>query len=401
MRFFLFPASGLLLVLLGSCARAGSSSPPTNASGLSVEVRIPPSLSPFQPLNPSLTPSPEPSPSPTSTPTPGNTLRAAADRIGFGIGAAYQDDESRDPLFSSVFPSEFNTVMMKTFMKRIEPGSGVWDWSFPDRAFALASADGLKIIGGPLVYNDPNSPAWLMFDHPDCGAWNAAELEGMLQDYIDRVIAHFQQRVSAWEVMNEPLTSPDNCWRKVLGDGYIARAFRYARAADPHALLFLNEGFEWEGVDRSMTDQFFSLVKQLRGSGAPVDAVGIQMHLNAEILRPTYPDEFRYFLDQARETGVQVLITEMDVYQGSPGHFPDPLDVQQQIYQTITQVCLDYPYCTSLIVWGVSDRYTWLKHMYKNLLDPQPLLFDLQFVEKPAFFGVLEALQAARGAGGV
>ena len=37
---------------------------------------------------------------------------------------------------------------------------------------------------------------------------------------------------------------------------------------------------------------------------------------------PDYLAEFRYFLDKARQAGVQVYVSEIDVYQG-PGVTPD------------------------------------------------------------------------------
>jgi endo-1,4-beta-xylanase len=309
--------------------------------------------------------------------------------------------EAYDPLFPSVENTDFNTLMMTTFMKMIQPARDRWDWTVADDALDLGLANGQKIMGGPLVYDNLTAPAWLEFDRPDCGAWTAAELEEILQAYIQTVVARFRGHVAAWEVVNEPLTSGDNCWRHTLGDGYIGRAFRYARAADPDAQLFLNEAFGWAGVDKDATDQFFSLVKSLKAEGAPLDTVGIQMHLNAEILHPSYPYEFQYFLRQARNAGVEAMISEMDVYQGPPDHFPDPLGVQKQIFKVVARTCLFFPECTGLMLWGISDRYTWLSYLPgDDFINPQPLLFDGQFGQKPAYFGVREALQEAMAGGG-
>jgi endo-1,4-beta-xylanase len=395
----LIAAAGCLFLLSASCAKSESSAIASEAFPLT------PSASPFQPESPSPTPSVTATEQPTSTPTPlptvpagEGTLRAAADRIGFGIGTYYQAEEAKDPLFLPVFSSEFNTVMMSTFMKRTEPEKDQWSWSLTDEVVGVALPNHQAIFGGPLVYDNQNTPAWLMFDHSDCGGWSAADLEGILQTYIQTIVSRFRGQAVAWEVVNQPITTARTCWRRILGDGYIERAFGYARAADPAAHLFLNEAFGRSGVEKAATDQFMALVKQLKVNGAPIDTVGIQMHLSADILDPSYAQEFQYFLDQARGAGVGVFITEMDVYQGPPGRFRDPLIVQKQIYQTITRTCLADPQCTNLIVWGVSDNHTWLAHLSGNdFINPQPLLFDGQFREKPAFFGVLDALQAAAG----
>lgn len=411
MKSKLFFACGCILVFLSSCAKGGAIAPSDTASNPSQEFTTTPSPSPFQPVVHSPTPSASPTVTPTVTPTlrptvipPASgeeTMRTYADPIGFGIGTVYQAQESRNPHFPPVFASEFNTVMMTTFMKKVQPSRDQWDWSLTDEVLTLALADNQKIIGGPLVYDNATAPAWLMFDHADCGAWAPAEVEGILRTYIQTVATRFGKQVAAWEVVNEPLTSGDNCWRRLLGDHYIDRAFRYAHEADPDAVLMLNEAFGRAGVDRGTADQFLALGKQLKAAGVPIDAVGIQMHLSAEILRPTYPQEFQYFLDLARKIGVEVWITEMDVYQGPPSHFPNSLDIQKQIYKTVAQICLQSTLCTRLILWGISDRYTWLAHLSgNNFIDPQPLLFDAQFQKKPAYFGVLDALREAGGGGG-
>jgi endo-1,4-beta-xylanase len=195
-------------------------------------------------------------------------------------------------------------------------------------------------------------------------------------------------------VVNEPFSSDETCWHRILGEGYIGRAFSYAHAADPDARLFLNEAFGRSGVDKNSADKFFTFVQSLRDAGTPLDTVGIQMHLNADILDPSYRDEFIYFLHQAQKAGVRVMITEMDVYQGAPGYFQDPLGVQKKIFNVVAGTCLSFLQCTDLITWGISDRYTWLARIAGNaFIDPQPLLFDAQFQPKPAFYGVLEALQ--------
>jgi endo-1,4-beta-xylanase len=395
-------AGSCFLVLLASCTHVGPSSPAHFSPTPNPEFTLSPSASPFQPENPSPTPtasatlelSVTPTSSATIDPNLNGTLRYSADRIGFGIGTYFQIPEARDPLSPRVLQSEFNTLMMATFMKKTQPARDGWDWSVTDEVMQAGSANGQKIIGGPLVYDNPRAPAWLGFDKRDCGGWSADELEGILQTYIQTVVSRFRGKIYAWEVVNEPFSSDETCWHRILGEGYIGRAFGYAHAADPDARLFLNEAFGRDGVDRNSTDKFFSVVQSLRDAGAPLDSVGIQMHLNADILRPTYPEEFQYFLHQARKAGVRVLITEMDVYQGAPGFFQDPLNVQKQIFAAIARICLSFTHCTDLITWGISDRYTWLGRISGNdFIDPQPLLFDAQFQAKPAFYGVLEALQ--------
>jgi endo-1,4-beta-xylanase len=119
------------------------------------------------------------------------------------------------------------------------------------------------------------------------------------------------------------------------------------------------------------------------------------MHLQAQLLHPDYIEEFKYFLDGARKLGVQVQITELDVYQGSREAFPDPYANQKQVYYNIVRTCVHDSNCTSITIFGVTDKYSWLRER-DDLTDAKPLLFDDNYNKKPAYYGVLQALKEGR-----
>jgi endo-1,4-beta-xylanase len=369
------------------------------------EPTIPPTVTPT-PLQPvpaaataTRTPAPTPTSSPSNTPTPtveppeAGTLRRYADLLDFGIGALFQNRESKEPPFPQIYEQEFNVAMMTTFMKSTQPERDRLDWRIIDATSSTASTDNQKVMAGPLIYNDATAPDWLGFSRPDCGGWKPADLLEIMRQYILSVTTHAGEMVFAWEVVNEPITGSENCWRKTLGDGYIATAFRMAHEYAPHALLFLNEAFGRGGVDLAERDAFFALVDQLESERTPLDAVGIEMHLSANDLRDRYQTEFNDFLDQVDSRGLQTFITEMDVYQGPGGFFPDPMSTQKAIYHDITATCLAHLRCTNLVVWGVSDPFSWLlKIEGGGFSNAQPLLFDSQFSRKPAYYGIADAL---------
>jgi endo-1,4-beta-xylanase len=326
------------------------------------------------------------------------TLRQYADKIGFGIATNILPRYwNRQPLFKPTLAREFNRAVVIVTMRQTQPQRGRFDFDGMDAASHFAKEHDMKLFGAALVYRNDSSPDWLHFDPVLCGGWSAQELDQILKEQIQNVVRHGGSDYYAWEVVNEPLAPGHNgCWGRVLGqENMIAKAFQYAREANPKVPLLLNDTFGQSGVDKDKTDQFFELVARIRKLGGQIDAVGCQMHLEAQQLHPEYVDEFKYFLKQARHAGVQVHITEMDVYQGPAGAVRDPYVKQKEIFYNIVRTCVKDSTCTSVTVFGINDDLTWLR-TNKDLLDANPVLFDGVYNKKPAYFGVLDALKEGR-----
>lgn len=324
------------------------------------------------------------------------TLRDVADTFGFHIGSIMQVKMFDNPLYREVLGREFNVFTSFVFMKQVEPVQGRYDFSGMDRDMQFARDHNQKLFGSTPIYRaGVVAPPWLAPIHFGDFGRSPAEFDRILKDYITTTMRHGSDTYFAWEVVDEPLSNKNQPWEAVFGrDEYIARAFRYARAANPNPVLELNETFGPAGVDRAKCDQFFDLIERLKARGVPIDAAGTEMHLEAQQLRPTYLDELKYFLGRARTAKVQAYITELDVYQGPPGAFPDPMERQKQIYHDVTATCLADSNCTTLITFGVSDIRSWVRAKVREPRpDAQPLLFDEMFQPKPAYYGVLQALQ--------
>lgn len=370
--------------------------------------RLSPTLTPFQPV----TNTPSPIPSPTLTPTPTFTptstpsfLRWYADQLGLWLGTTFQPKAFNDPEYFRLFGSEFNTLMLpinlNTFYILTNPPDmtldEVLDTTFFEQGLNFAASNRMHIVAGPLVYRNDTAPALLYFDSPDCGGWTRNALVQKMRKYIFEVMHIGVNKVTMWKVVNEPLRE-SYCWQKIIGKGYVAFAFQYAHQADPNALLMLNESFGTAGVERSKVNKMISLIQFVRSKGAPVDVLGVEMHLDLRYLRSSYLDEFRYLLSQAQEIGVYVLISEMDVYQGPPGYLDNPFEVQARVYRSVLSTCLEFPNCKGIITWGISDRHSWLRTRSINpLLDARPLLFDDDYQPKPAYFSLLETLASYLG----
>ncbi|MEY2857807.1 MAG: hypothetical protein RLZZ74_2119, partial [Cyanobacteriota bacterium] len=70
--------------------------------------------------------------------------------------------------------------------------------------------------------------------------------------------------------------------------------------------------------------------------------------------------------------------------------------VAESYYQYLS-VVLDEPAVTTVINWGLSDRYTWLSDFAPRSdgADVRPLLRDRQYNLKPAWKAVVKAIKEA------
>ena len=145
-----------------------------------------------------------------------------------------------------------------------------------DAIVAFAAANGQQVHGHTLAWcEDAWLPAWLT-DR----SWTRAELLVVLKKHIDTVMAHFRGRVTTWDVANEafnPDGSVRDClWSRTIGADWVEQALRFARAADPGALLFFNEVHADAPNDKFAAVE--AMVNDFRARGVPLDGVGLQMH---------------------------------------------------------------------------------------------------------------------------
>jgi hypothetical protein len=94
---------------------------------------------------------------------------------------------------------------------------------------------------------------------------------------------------------------------QLCGDEFIAKAFEFAREADPNTLLFYND---YSCVDNGKRERIYNMVKKMKDAGVPIDGIGMQGHYNIY-----FPDEDQ--LEKAivrfKEIVKHINITELDL----------------------------------------------------------------------------------------
>lgn len=304
---------------------------------------------------------------------------------------------------SELLLREFNSITPENAMKMapIHPREDYYFWKDADSMVNFAQRNGLKVRGHALCWHE-QAPDWMFKD----GQGNLVSKEVLLKrlkDHITTVVSRYKGKIYAWDVLNEVIGDADDeytrnsLWQQICGDEYIAKAFEYAHAADPDALLFYNDYNTERPVKR---DKVYKLVKGLVDAGVPIHGIGLQAHWS--IFEPS-EKELRDALDMYSSLGLQIHITELDmsVYPWEKNRRqrrPDESDTltpeleQKQIeqYANVFRVFREYrKHITSVTFWNISDRYSWLDYYPVPGRKNYPLLFDTKLQRKKAYQEVI------------
>jgi endo-1,4-beta-xylanase len=219
--------------------------------------------------------------------------------------------------------------------------------------------------------------------------------------------------VHGWDVVNEAIDDGDaylreSPWTRLVGEDFVAKAFEYAREADPNVELYYND-YNIELPEKR--DKTLRLLRQLQSQGLRIDAVGIQGHWLASGL-PL--QEIEDAILAFHGLGLQVMITELDVdvlprkttganvadqesesTRSAADALVCPTEVLQQQaeqYAALFRILRRHQDKISRVTfWGLHDGRSWLNHWPVRGRTNHPLLFDRQCRPKPALDAVLQA----------
>lgn len=317
----------------------------------------------------------------SATPTLRSLARSRGIRVGSAASISALDDDAR---YAEVLRREFSSITPEDAMKwrNVEPVRGTYNWSQADRLVEFAQRNRQQVYGHALVWHS-SLPDWLSQD-----TLTTAEAETLLGRHITDEVTRYKGKIWAWDVVNEPLDADGNLrnsvWLRTLGPDYVAKALRWARAADPVARLFIND-YGIEGIN-AKSDALYRLVRKLRASGVPIDGVGFQTHWNTDPLPADFAKNLRRFAD----LGIEVAITEADVRIVRPAS-AESLAAQAAVYRQAAEACLSVPRCVSFTVWGFSDKYSWVPSAQPGT--GEACLFSVDYRAKPAYDAVAEAFR--------
>ena len=296
----------------------------------------------------------------------------------FPVGVCAKSPQFEDPAWVTLATANFSQLTPEWEMKMeyiLADGPGRLRFDGPDAIAAFARHHGLRLHGHTLIWYAQGERAFAGLDR---SAFTAA-----FDRYIATVAGRYRGQVVSWDVVNEPVTDEgsdlrDCHWSRMLGaDGYMVRAFEKARAADPDAVLFLND-YNLENTPRKGAT-FLRLVERLMKAGAPIGGIGTQSHLDIRI--PA--GQIRAFFRDAASLGLPIHVSELDASLRSEDRVdlrPRAQWIQQQTARVgeLAEAFMALPERQrfAFSVWGARDTDSWLRQGQRDDGEDQVVLFD-------------------------
>jgi endo-1,4-beta-xylanase len=290
----------------------------------------------------------------------------------------------------------------------IEPERGTFEFGSLDGLSAFTFQHGLDMHGHTLIW-DQTIPAWAKraLSSGEAG-WD------IVASYLAAVISRYPS-VPQWNVVNEPIDTAgthDGLRRseiyRAFGAAYVGMALETARRHAPRAKLFINEhSLEYANpVDAKRRTAFLRLADRLLSEGKPLDAIGLQSHLDLG-KGPLDVPAIRHMVRDAAGMGLEVFITELDVKERdfSLPEAARDMAAADEVKRYLDAVLAE-PSVKGVVTWGMSDDGSWLVPDAVDLAASgiasgsrvlnRGLPYDENLRQKPMYRAIREAMSSAR-----
>ena len=322
----------------------------------------------------------------------------------FTIGVALNQRNISDENQIALVKKEFNSVTAENDWKpgEIHPQEGVWNFERADKIADFCRKNGIKMRGHCLCWHSQFAD-WMFTDKKGKEVTKEVFYE-RLREHIHTVVNRYKDVVYAWDVVNEAMAddgqgprwgrgaqeqSPYRQSRhfRLCGDEFIAKAFEFAREADPNTLLFYND---YSTVDDGKRERIYNMVKKMKDAGVPIDGIGMQGHYNIY-----FPDEERLekAITRFKELVKHIHITELDLRMNNesggqlmfsrgeakpmPGYMGT---LQTDQYARLFKVFRKHAdVIDNVTFWNLGDRDSWLG------VNNHPLPFDENYRPKACY----------------
>ena len=321
----------------------------------------------------------------------------------FTVGVAVNMRNVTDPDQIALIKKNFSSITAENDMKPVslQPREGEWNWANADKIANFCRENNIPLRGHCLCWHSQFAD-WMFVDENGNDVPKEVFYE-RLRTHIHTVVNRYKDIVYAWDVVNEAMADGDGRrtpWMreepspyrqsrhfKLCGDEFIAKAFEFAREADPDALLFYND---YNAADPAKRDRIYNMVKKMKDAGVPIDGIGMQGHYN--IYGPSMEnveaaiEKYSTIVDQIHFTELDIRINEemggqLRFSRGEDKPVPDHIKVLHEAqYADLFKVLRKHKdVVTNVTFWNLSDRDSWLGQ------NNYPLPFDKEYKPKRVY----------------
>ena len=184
-------------------------------------------------------------------------------------------------------------------------GQDTFNWTSLDAMYKYCTDNNILFKQHNFIWGS-QQPSWTASLTPETGP---AAVQTWMTSFCQRYPG-----VQIIDVVNEPPPHSTPAYADAIGGGtgttwnWIVNAFKWARQACPNAILVLNDFSNAEDASTAQDD--IDIVNAIKAAGAPIDAVGCQLHDAVVSTSST----LKVNIDMiARATGLPVYITEFDI----------------------------------------------------------------------------------------
>jgi len=327
---------------------------------------------------------------------PASGFKLAARYAGVQLGGVLSDTTLRnDRTFASVAANDYHIAGAENALKfpATEPSSNNFSFTASDAIINSAMTNGQNARGHTLIWHGA-LPNWVASNN-----WSAAQLQAIIFNHIDHVVARYKDQLFCWDVVNEAFNT-DGTFRSTIwydqpgigyagqGSKYIEEAFKRARAADPDAQLIYND-FSTETLN-TKSDAIYNMALDFKTRGVPLDGIGFQMHVGVN--GPNI-SSWRSNLQRFSDLGLNLHITEMDVrlpVDTNGVATATDLATQANTYFNVIGTALGFPRLKVAQTWGFTDRSSWIPGSFPGFGAALPL--GTNWNRKPAWWAIHDVL---------
>ncbi len=289
-------------------------------------------------------------------PAPGINVEIEQIKHRFAFGTCIRNSQMSNTTYKNFILNHFEWAVCEndTKWKANEPTRDNVNYTNADSIYNWCNSNGIKMRGHCLFWEQVNDefPSWVeSLPYATYPTWS--ELLGEVDERIDGAVSHFNNKFYNWDVDNEMLT--DDFFTSRLGDAGIAHMFQRAKSVDPDGGMFMNEysGNSFGGYD---SGRYVSRANSLISMGAPIDGLGIQGHLGADLT--FYPQQYYDdVLQPLAALELPIWVTEFDASHSNENISADNIE-------DYFRICFSHPKVEGIIMWGFMQGQMWRGNAY-------------------------------------